>query len=224
MSRRSSKRSCAARVDWCVLNVLLFDLQACSTLQPRHVTCTMQCMRKILSLGPLLFAATLCLRCEAERPPPPIAPAAATPASNLPPLDPNNIVSIAVGSKDHTTLVTALKAADYVTSVSNAGPFTVFAPTNAAFDKLPKGTVEGLLAADKQEDLKRILKFHVMTSVYKTSDFKDGQTVAMANGAKATIHIANGKYSINDATIVASIPASNGIVHVVDGVLLPPAN
>jgi uncharacterized surface protein with fasciclin (FAS1) repeats len=143
------------------------------------------------------------------------------PASNLPPLDPTNIVSIAVGSADHTTLVAALKAANYVTSVSNAGPFTVFAPTNAAFEKLPKGTVEALVTPEKQEDLRNILKFHVTTSIYATKDLKDGQVIAMANGAKATVHVSNGKYAINDANIVASIPASNGIVHVIDGVLLP---
>ena len=170
-----------------------------------------------------LCALVLGIACQSSQPPPePPAPAAA-PKSNLPPLDPNNIVSIAVGSKDHTTLVTALKAADYVTAVSNAGPFTVFAPTNAAFDKLPKGTVEALVAPAKQDDLKNILKYHVTTSVLQSKDFKDGQTLAMANGAKVTLHVNAGKVSINDAAIVASIPASNGIVHVIDGVLLPPA-
>lgn len=152
------------------------------------------------------------------------APAASrAPASNLPPLDPKNIVSIAVGSKDHTTLVTALKAADYVTSVSNAGPLTVFAPTNAAFEKLPAGTVDGLLKPDKKDDLRNILKFHVTTSVYETKDLKDGETLAMANGLKVTIHVKGDKVMLNDATITASIRASNGIVHVIDGVLLPPA-
>ena len=153
------------------------------------------------------------------------APAASAPkpATNMPPLDPKNIVSIASNSKDHTTLVTALKAADYVPSVANAGPLTVFAPTNAAFDKLPKGTVEGLLKPEKQDELKEILKYHVTTSVYETKDMKDGDTLSMANGAKVTLHVKDGKAMINDANIVASIPASNGIVHVIDGVLLPPA-
>ncbi len=140
-----------------------------------------------------------------------------------PPVDPNNIVSIATGSKDHTTLVAALKAADYMDSVSNPGPLTVFAPTNAAFDKLPKGTVEGLLKPEKQADLKEILKYHVTVSTYRQKDFHDGQILAMADGAKATMHVKDGKVSINDANIIASIPASNGIVHVIDGVLLPPA-
>lgn len=160
--------------------------------------------------------------------PPPAAPTLANPApvakktAEIPPLDPNNIVSIAVGSKDHTTLVTALKAADYVTSIANPGPLTVFAPTNAAFDKLPKGTVEGLLQPDKQDALKEILKYHATTSVYEAGDFKDGQKLAMANGAKVTIGVKDGKVTVNDAMVLASIRASNGIVHVVDGVLLPP--
>ena len=138
------------------------------------------------------------------------------------PLDPNNIVSIAVGSKDHSTLVTALKAADYVDSVATPGPFTVFAPTNAAFEKLPKGTVDGLLKPESRDALTNLLKYHVAVSVYQAKDFKDGQKLAMANGAYVTMHVKDGKLQINDANVVASIPASNGIVHVIDGVLTPP--
>ena len=150
-----------------------------------------------------------------------VAPAAPK-ASDVPPIDANNIVSIATGSKDHTTLVAALKAADYVASVANPGPLTVFAPTNAAFDKLPKGTVEGLLLPDKIEDLRTILKYHVTPSTYEQGALKDGMTLGMVNGGKATVHRKDGKLFINDAQIVASVRASNGIVHVVDGVLLPP--
>jgi len=138
------------------------------------------------------------------------------------PLDPNNIVSIAIGSKDHTTLVSALKAADYVDSVATPGPFTVFAPTNAAFDKLPKGTVDNLMKPESNTALTNLLKYHVAVSVYQAKDFKDGQKLAMANGAYVTFHVKDGKVQVNDANIVASIPASNGIVHVIDGVLQPP--
>jgi uncharacterized surface protein with fasciclin (FAS1) repeats len=150
------------------------------------------------------------------------APAPAANADPAVPADPTNIVNIAGHSKDHTTLVAALKAADYVDSVSNPGPLTVFAPTNAAFDKLPKGTLDELVKPEKKEDLRNILKYHVAVSTYQQKDFKDGQVLAMANGAKVTFHVKDGKVSINDANIVASIPASNGIVHVIDGVLLPP--
>lgn len=138
-----------------------------------------------------------------------------------PPLDPNNIVSIAAGSKDHTTLVTALKAADYVRSVANPGPLTVFAPTNAAFDKLPAGTVETLLKPEKQADLKEIIKYHAAASTYEQKDLKDGQQLGMANGKKVTIHIKDGKMTVNGANVLASIKASNGVVHVIDAVLLP---
>jgi uncharacterized surface protein with fasciclin (FAS1) repeats len=159
-----------------------------------------------------------------EAPPPTVA---ATPppaaASALPPLDPKNIVSIAVGSKDHTTLVAALKAADYVTAVANPGPLTVFAPTDAAFAKLPAGTVESLVKPENQATLKEVLKYHVTTSVYEATNLTDGQVLGMANGAKATIHIVDGKLSINDAHVIASVRGSNGVVHVIDGVLTPSA-
>ena len=147
----------------------------------------------------------------------------AEPAFVKDPSAPKDIVDVAVGSKDHTTLVTALKAADYVDSLTNPGPFTVFAPTNAAFDKLPKGTVESLLTPEKRPDLKKVLQYHVAVSVYQAKDFKDGQVLGMANGAKITFHVKDGKVTVNDAAIVASVPASNGIIHVIDGVLLPPA-
>lgn len=166
----------------------------------------------------------LVLGCGQQDAPAPSAPAAAPAhASNVPPLDPTNIVSIASGSADHTTLVAALKAADYVTSVAASGPLTVFAPTNEAFAALPAGTVEGLLEPAAVDQLRNVLKYHVTTSTLTTKSFKDGQSLAMANGAKTTIRVDGDKVSINGAHVIASIPASNGIVHVIDAVLLPPA-
>ncbi|MBK9388220.1 MAG: fasciclin domain-containing protein [Planctomycetes bacterium] len=141
-----------------------------------------------------------------------------------PPADPNNIVSIAAASKDHTTLVAALQAADYVKSVGNPGPLTVFAPTNAAFAKLPAGTLESLLKPEKQADLKNILEYHATTSVWDQSTLKDGMQLAMANGKKVAIKVVDGKVKVNDANIVASVRASNGMLHIIDGVLLPPSN
>lgn len=135
-----------------------------------------------------------------------------------------DVVKVAVSSKDHTTLVAALTQAELVTSLSNAGPFTVFAPTNAAFDKLPAGTVDGLMKAEKKEDLQNILQYHVAVSAMKAETFKDGQVLGMVNGDNVTFSIKDGKVMLNNsATIVASIPASNGMIHVIDGVLLPPA-
>ncbi len=134
-----------------------------------------------------------------------------------------DVVKVAVGSKDHTTLVAALKQAELVTSLSNAGPFTVFAPTNEAFNKLPAGTVESLMKDDKKEDLQNILQYHVTVSAMKAESFTDGQTLGMVNGDNVTISVKDGKVTLNNsAHIVASIPASNGIIHVIDGVLLPP--
>ena len=135
-----------------------------------------------------------------------------------------NVVKIAMSSKDHTTLVAAIKQADLVTSLSNEGPFTVFAPTNAAFDKLPAGTVESLMKDDKKADLQNILQYHVTLSTLKAEYFQDGQTLGMVNGDHVTVSVKDGKVTLNNsAHIIASIPASNGIIHVIDGVLLPPA-
>ncbi|OIR02910.1 cell surface lipoprotein MPB83 precursor [mine drainage metagenome] len=134
-----------------------------------------------------------------------------------------NVVQVAVGSKDHSTLVTAIKAAELVDALSNAGPFTVFAPTNAAFDKLPAGIVDGLLKPEKKDALIDILQYHVSVGVYKPESFQDGQTIGQVNGDNITISKKDGKILVNGtATIIASITASNGIIHVIDGVLLPP--
>ena len=134
-----------------------------------------------------------------------------------------NIVQVASGSKDHTTLVKAVVAAGLVDVLSNTGPFTVFAPINAAFDKLPAGTVEGLLKPEKKEDLADILQYHVSVGVYKAEQLQDGQSLGQVNGGNITISKKDGKIIVNGtAAIIASIPTSNGIIHVIDGVLLPP--
>jgi uncharacterized surface protein with fasciclin (FAS1) repeats len=132
-----------------------------------------------------------------------------------------DVVKVAAGSADHTTLVTAVKAAELVDALSNAGPFTVFAPTNAAFAKLPPGTVEGLLKPDKKETLQDILQYHVAVGVFKPDMLQDGQSLSMANGGNVSIGVKDGKITVNGANIVATVPASNGIIHVIDDVLLP---
>ena len=132
-----------------------------------------------------------------------------------------NIVQTAVGSKDHTTLVTAVKAAGLVTSLSNAGPFTVFAPTNAAFDKLPAGTVEGLLKREKKGDLENILGYHTYVGTLKTEYMQDGQEFDMVFGGKVKITKKDGKTFVNGSEILASIETGNGIIHVIGDVLLP---
>lgn len=135
-----------------------------------------------------------------------------------------DIVKLAVASKDLSTLVSALQKADLVTSLSNAGPFTVFAPTNAAFDKLPAGTVDGLMKDDKKEDLQNILQYHVALGGLKEDSFKDGQILGMVNGDNVTLNVQDGKITLNNsAHIIATVQASNGIIYLIDGVLLPPA-
>lgn len=132
-----------------------------------------------------------------------------------------NIVQVALGSKDHSTLVAAVKAADLVDALSNAGPFTVFAPTNAAFEKLPTGTVDGLLKPEKKADLKNILEYHTYVGVLKAEYMQDGQEFEQVNGGKVKITKKENKIFVNGSEVVASIVTSNGIIHVINDVLLP---
>jgi uncharacterized surface protein with fasciclin (FAS1) repeats len=136
-----------------------------------------------------------------------------------------DVVKVAAGSKDHTTLVAAVKQAELVDVLSNAGPFTVFAPTNDAFNKLPRGTVDDLMKPENKEKLKDILQYHVFVGGLSTNLMQDGQSLNEVNGQNISIQkSADGKITINGkAHIIASIPASNGIIHVIDEVLLPPA-
>jgi uncharacterized surface protein with fasciclin (FAS1) repeats len=132
------------------------------------------------------------------------------------------VVNLAVKNPDLSTLVKAVKAAGLTTSLSNAGPFTVFAPLNSAFDKLPAGTVDNLLKPENNGKLGDILGHHTYVGVIKPEQFTDGQNLGMVDGKSITIKMVNGKPTINGTiNIVASVPASNGIVHVVDGVILP---
>ncbi len=132
-----------------------------------------------------------------------------------------NIVQVAVGSKDHSTLVAAVKAAELVDALSNAGPFTVFAPTNAAFEKLPAGTVDELLKPEKKADLKNILEYHTYVGVLKAEYMQDGQEFEQVNGGKVKITKKDNKLFVNGSEVVASIVTSNGIIHVINDVLLP---
>ncbi|MDF2156514.1 fasciclin domain-containing protein [Algoriphagus sp. CAU 1675] len=133
-----------------------------------------------------------------------------------------NIVQVAVGSPDHSTLVTALKAANYVDALTNVGPFTVFAPTNTAFDALASGTLDELVKPENQRKLRDILEYHVLLGVYKTGDFVNGRGLGTADGRSIAVMVTeDGTVTINGAKIVGTVQASNGIIHVVDQVLLP---
>lgn len=134
-----------------------------------------------------------------------------------------DVVKVAISSKDHSTLVAAVKQAELVDVLSNAGPFTVFAPTNAAFEKVAKETLESLMQDENKAQLQDILQYHVSVGVFKPEMLQDGQVINQANSGNITISKKDGKIVVNGAaTIIASIPASNGIIHVIDGVLLPP--
>jgi uncharacterized surface protein with fasciclin (FAS1) repeats len=126
-----------------------------------------------------------------------------------------DVVRIAVNSPDHTTLVAALKAAEYVDALSNAGPFTVFAPTNAAFDKLPAGTVEDLVKPENKEKLRTILEYHVYVGVLS-------ETLNQVSLDNVTLGKKDGKITVNGANVLGSARGSNGIVYIIDAVLLPP--
>ena len=132
-----------------------------------------------------------------------------------------NVVQIAVGSKDHTTLVTAVQTAELVDALSNVGPFTVFAPVNAAFDALPAGTVEGLLKPESRKDLTNILEYHVYVGVIRESMIQDGMKLNQVNGKDVTLTKTADGTMINDAKILGAVEASNGMVYVIDKVLLP---
>ena len=133
-----------------------------------------------------------------------------------------DIVDIASGSKDHSTLVAAIVKAELVDVLKNPGPFTVFAPTNAAFDKLPKGTLDNLLKPESKEALQNILQYHVAVGVFKEALLTDGRVINEANGDDVTIAAKGGKITVNGANIVGTVQGTNGIVHVIDTVLLPP--
>lgn len=133
-----------------------------------------------------------------------------------------DVVHIAINSPDHTTLVTALKAAEYVDALSNAGPFTVFAPTNAAFEKLPEGTVESLLKPESKDALRNILEYHVYVGVLTENIIQDGMKLNQVNLENVVLNKKDGKITVNGANVLGSARGSNGIVYIIDQVLIPP--
>ncbi len=133
-----------------------------------------------------------------------------------------NVLNIAIGSPDHTTLVAAVQAAELENVLVNAGPLMVFAPTNAAFDALPEGTVENLLKPENKEALANILKHHVTPGNYDKEFLKKFKKLGQANDQNTIVEVIDEDVFVGGAKIIASIPAGNGIVHVVDKVILPP--
>ena len=138
-----------------------------------------------------------------------------------------NIIQNAVNSKDHTTLVAAVKAAGLVETLESKGPFTVFAPTNAAFGKLPAGTVDTLVKPENKATLTKILTYHVVPGKLAASDLKDGMKLKTAEGEQLSVKLDGGKVWIVDAkggtsmVTISNVNQSNGVIHVVDTVLMP---
>lgn len=134
----------------------------------------------------------------------------------------NNIVDTAVAAGSFKTLAAALQAAGLVETLKGAGPFTVFAPTDAAFAKLPAGTVEDLLKPENREKLKAILTYHVVAGKVTAADVIKLKSAKTVQGSSVKIAVAGGKVMIDGATVAkADVAASNGVIHVVDTVLMP---
>lgn len=151
------------------------------------------------------------------------APKAAAPAKPKTDAE-KTVLDIALGSPDHTTLVAAVKATDLATALgSPGGIYTVFAPTNDAFGKLPAGTLDSLLKPESKADLKKIVQHHACVPILELKDLKDGQTIGMSDGTTVTAHVTDGKVMIDGANILGTVRGMNGVVYVVDTVLLPPA-
>lgn len=138
-----------------------------------------------------------------------------------------DIVDNAVGSSDHTTLVAAVKAGGLVETLKGTGPFTVFAPTNAAFEKLPAGTVNTLVMPENKQKLSTILTYHVVPGRLMAADLKDGQTLTTVEGETLMVHRKGDMVMLHDAkggsanVTIPNVVSSNGVTHVIDSVLMP---
>ncbi len=138
-----------------------------------------------------------------------------------------DIVDNAVLSQDHTTLVAAVKQAGLIETLKGAGPFTVFAPTNAAFAKLPAGALDNLMMADSKPKLSGVLTYHVVPGALRAADLKDGQTLTTVQGQTLTVMKAGSRVMLKDmkggtvSVTTADVISTNGVTHVIDGILLP---
>ena len=133
-----------------------------------------------------------------------------------------NILQVALGSPDHTTLVKLVQAAKMEHVLTNAGPLTVFAPTNEAFAQLPEGTIETLMKPENKATLKNIIEYHAAPGSYGPDDIAGVMGIGQANMQKVNVEEKDGDVYVNGAKVIASVKASNGWVHVIDKVLLPP--
>jgi uncharacterized surface protein with fasciclin (FAS1) repeats len=138
--------------------------------------------------------------------------------------DKSDIVDLAVATDALSTLVSAVKAGGLVETLKGEGPFTVFAPTNEAFAALPDGTLESLLKPENKDMLVKILTYHVVAGKVKSTDLQDGMIAQTVEGSDVKVMVSKKGVKINDANVTsADIMASNGVVHVIDKVIMPPA-
>jgi uncharacterized surface protein with fasciclin (FAS1) repeats len=178
---------------------------------------------KALTLGLTAAACLALVGCASSSSDTAIAPPTPTPTLSPSPTPLPNLVAVAAANPDFSTLVTALQAAGLVGTLQREGPFTVFAPTNAAFAALPPGTVESLLRPENRAELVRILTYHVVPGLAPSDALRAGQQVATLQGSPVTVTLEGGQIRINNAkVVVADIQASNGIIQVIDAVLIPP--
>jgi uncharacterized surface protein with fasciclin (FAS1) repeats len=171
------------------------------------------------AFGALAFTATIVAPVSAQEKTVMVGGAAMFPS--------RNIIQNAVNSKDHTTLVAAVKAAGLVDTLEGKGPFTVFAPTNAAFGKLPAGTVDTLVKPENKAALTKILTYHVVPGKLEARDLSEGKKLKTVEGEELTVKKADGKVMIVDAkggmasVTISNVNQSNGVIHVIDTVLMP---
>jgi uncharacterized surface protein with fasciclin (FAS1) repeats len=136
-----------------------------------------------------------------------------------------NIIETAVAAGQFKTLATALSAAGLADTLKGQGPFTVFAPTDQAFAKLPPGTLDSLLKKENKDQLTAILTYHVVPGELMAADAAKLKEAKTVNGKTVRVNLSHGKIMVNDATVTgADIPASNGVIHIIDSVILPPGS
>ena len=182
----------------------------------------MQIRKTPVVMAALVTLSLLAAACGSSSSTPTTTTPTAAPAAS------KNIVQIAAADPQLSTLVTAVKAAGLVGTLEGPGPYTVFAPTNAAFAALPAGTVSTLLEPANKTELTSILTYHVVPGKVLAADLKAGP-VTTVNGATFTVNSANGTFTITDGKggtahfVTTDIQASNGVIHVIDAVLMPPA-
>jgi uncharacterized surface protein with fasciclin (FAS1) repeats len=181
-------------------------------------------MRTILQTAAGIFLAVLSLSCSTSQEQKTEAPAEELSAGQSAVQDDDsqkNIVQTAVASPDHKTLVAALKAASYVDALSNAGPFTVFAPTDEAFNKLPAGTVDDLVKPENKLKLQDILEYHVYVGVIRDNMIQDGMSLNQVNGKNVKLQKNGDEILVNGARVLGSAQTSNGMIYIIDTVLIP---